>query len=238
VWSDAAGNSISRFDLATRTSGVLRRLPNDPNTVLDLVGLGGGTVYFNELSAGHRGLYAMPAVGGAEMLITALSAQAPVAGDDKLLWLEQLTGPSKNVPPTFALHLHMQDGTANDHVIPTGGAFSSHQVSGNTVIWISGVTGALMAYDIPTGSVRAVAPASVIDPQLHGSHVAWTEAARRDTFGTTIRSLDLTTGAVTTVGGGQPGLVRVAGITDNGLLAYTVGYAGTPGGALYVTPLP
>jgi hypothetical protein len=165
--------------------------------------VGGATLYYEELTNGHAGLYANNLATGAERLISD-KGKSPVAADGVLLWEEEVAHCVGNFCP-FDWDLHMLKSDGTTRIVTNSGSendFSSYDVSGDNIVWEGTIETPITIYSINTGSARSLSALAGADPHILGDTVAWTGApstAPGGESGYSVKAQDLATGVVSTL---------------------------------------
>jgi hypothetical protein len=134
------------------------------------------TLYYQDLTAGHKGLFAHDLATDEERLVSAKGTD-PVAADGNVLWLEyeQTCAPGSSFCPwDWALHLQTRDGSILDRVLTRSGenGFSSYDVSGDRVVW-SNYGAPPVLYDIKSNTTRTLTIVEGYFPIIKGDLVVW-----------------------------------------------------------------
>jgi hypothetical protein len=193
---------IRGYDIATG-----REFPIvESTTERDFVALAvdGNTLYYQELTSGHAGIYAHNMSSGEDKVISN-EGQRPVAADGVLLWEEEVYPPNCGSLCIFSWDLHMLKRDSTTTIITNNAdenEFSNYDVSGDNVVWGGTLERPITIYSISTGSARDLSALAGTDPYILGNIVAWTGApstAPGGESGWSVKAEDLTAGVVSTL---------------------------------------
>jgi hypothetical protein len=124
---------VQGFDLSTGQE--LTLLPSVGPRELGGIAIQNQVLFYQDVSLGHRGIYARDVTTGQEQQITP-TGREPVAADNRLLWTEEVYR-GQYLPPRTSLHLRHLDGRAPDAVLAVGDApLSGYSISGDYVVWV------------------------------------------------------------------------------------------------------
>ena len=237
AWIEGTTSSIAVNDLATGVISRVVQLDDPANSYLNLYGLDNGILYYTRGDRVGNHFLARTLANGQETQITDHRVDQALVGDGQVVWSEMVTAPSKGINPVYATHLYRSNGSSNDVVLPIGSDFyNTIQIAGDHIVWTTAFTGALRLYTISSGTTSTLVDQGATEPQIRGNLVVWLEVPTTATFGWTIRSRDLVSGATALIVGGIWPQVDSWGITANRRIVYTI--TGGPNAGLYLAPLP
>ena len=166
------GSTIQLYDIASgkRITVLDRGVTAD----FDSLALDNGTLYYQDSTQGHQGLFARNLTNGQERLVTDKGSK-PVVANGAIVWVE--VGPEgKNISPIYSLHL-LKPGATKDIILTSEeGAFSSFSIKGNQVIWShfpGAITQKVYVYDISADKTTSISSGAGRYPQLTSHGAVW-----------------------------------------------------------------
>lgn len=235
--STEAGNRsvVRRYDPATGTSTAVWELPG--TVEWGGLALSGDTLYYQDSTAGHRGLFARSLASGAERLISP-TGQRPIAAGKWLLWSEErVVTPYPYPSSEWTLHLLDTDSRSGGQVIATSrGEFSRYSLDGSVVTWaalLPGLDTRVYIYQFADGTSRPVSAGRASYPLADGGRIAWTTEPAEGHPGFSLTVWDAATGKASDVVPDSPSLLEPAGVWATGEVAYTVNVPGTAATTLW-----
>jgi hypothetical protein len=171
---DGGHTRIHTYDPATaKVSSIFE---SDTERYLSDLALDADTLYYQDETTGHKGLFAHDLATGAERLVSA-NGTGPVAADGKILWIEyeQPCSPGQSFCPwDWALHLQIEDSKIGDSLIGKSGenGFTSYSLSGDNVVW-SEYFRPPTNYNLQTGMNRVLSPVEGLFPIVKGDVAVW-----------------------------------------------------------------